>query len=135
MAAAAAANSSTHRILIPPAFISVPTKPEEKYWKLLLKGDRDCPCRITMVRPRKISMPARVTINGGIFKKAMKHPWNTPISRPHTNVTITATGVGTLCSTIMNPRSAPETPTTEPTDRSTLPVRTQKNIPIDKKMM
>ena len=101
----------------------------------MLKGDRDCPCRITMVRPRKISMPASVTINGGIFKNAMKQPWNTPINKPNNNVTTTATGVGTLCSTIMNPSSAPETPTTEPTDKSTLPVRTQKNMPIDKKIM
>ena len=75
------------------------------------------------------SMPASVTMNDGMRKKATNQPCAAPMTAPATRQARVA---GTKCQpswTISTAASAPMKPTTEPTDRSMCPATITSSMP------
>ena len=55
-------------------------------------GDSVLPSRMTIVMPRKMSMPASVTMNDGTRTNAIQKPCQAPTSRPNARQTATVSG-------------------------------------------
>ena len=57
-------------------------------------GEMDRLCSTIMVAPRKMSMPARVTMKAGMPTKAIQNPCQIPTSSPVASAARTPTGQG-----------------------------------------
>ena len=78
-----------------------------------------------------MSIPARVTMKGGIRTYAIQNAWKAPMRIPIANIASTVTMKGALYLVIRIAPTAPVKQTTEPTERSMLPpVSMQSSIPV-----
>ena len=90
---------------------------------------------MTIVMPRKISMPASVTMNDGTRTNAIQKPCHAPTSRPNARQTATVSGTDMPFVTIIVAEIAPTTASTEPTERSMSPVRMHGSMPMARMRM
>ena len=81
-------------------------------------------------RPRKSSMPARVTMKAGMPTEATQKPCQAPTSAPTTRPRTMASGHGTSYRVIAMATVAPTNAATDPTDRSMWPAMMTITIPI-----
>ncbi len=80
-----------------------------------------CPFRIILFTPLNISIPARVTMKGGILTKAIQNPCHIPASNPTKSPRNIERDAGRKSLTLNKADDAPTIATTEPTDRSICP--------------
>ncbi len=81
------------------------------------------------MNPDQNSRPERVTAKAGAPILAKKKPWIAPMAAPLTTATRTASHSFIPCVTERTAKSAPETPLTEPTERSISPSSRTKMMP------
>ena len=80
-------------------------------------------------RPRKISMPARVTMNAGTPTIATQKPCQAPMTSPRSRPATTASGHGTWWFATAPATTMPTKAATEPTDRSMCPAMITSAMP------
>ena len=88
------------------------------------------PVSSTKVRPRKMSIPARVTMNAGMPTNATQKPCHAPTTAPTTREIATAAPQGRSQTFILIAATAPTMATIEPTDRSMCPAMMTITIPM-----
>lgn len=81
------------------------------------------------MKPSQNSRPARVTANAGAPTRAKKKPWTAPMTAPLAIATRIANHSFMPCVTVITATTAPETPLTEPTERSISPSSSTKTMP------
>lgn len=81
------------------------------------------------MKPSQNSRPARVTANAGAPIRAKKKPWMAPMTAPLAIAMRTASHSFMPCVTLSTATTAPETPLTEPTERSISPSSSTKMMP------
>nr|BFF23776.1 hypothetical protein GCM10025732_17410 [Glycomyces mayteni] len=86
--------------------------------------------RTFRVRPRKMSMPASVTMNAGMRTYAIQNACQTPMSAPMPMANRTAAHHGQSQRDSAIADMAPENARTEPTDRSMWPLTITSIMPI-----
>lgn len=85
--------------------------------------------RICSIAPDQNSRPDRVTAKAGAPIRAKKKPWRAPISAPPATAARIASHSFTPWVTARTATIAPETPLTEPTERSISPSSSTKMMP------
>ena len=98
-------------------------------------GDREMLSSTCIVRPRKSSMPARVTMKAGMPTRATQKPFHAPTAIPTAIEARTPTHHGKSCWITRMADTAPHSATTEPTDRSMCPAMMTITIPIARTRM
>ena len=100
------------------------------YWYSRGNGESDTLPSTCIVRPRKMSMPARVTMNAGIPTYATQKPCHSPTSTPVASAASTPSHQGRPLPITTTAATAPVSATTEPTDRSMCPPTMISTMPI-----
>ncbi len=81
------------------------------------------------MKPSQNSSPARVTAKAGAPIRAKKKPWMAPMTAPLRTATSMASHSFMPWVTLSTATTAPETPLTEPTERSISPSSSTKMMP------
>jgi hypothetical protein len=89
----------------------------------------------TRARPRKMSMPASVTMNAGMPTKAIQNPCQTPTRAPTNSERTIDNHQGRPHWTANTPETAPTNAATDPTERSMWPAMITITIPIARTRM
>ena len=89
----------------------------------------------TSASPRKMSMPASVTMKAGMPTKATQNPCHAPTSAAMASEMTTASHHGYSIFTARTPEMAPMNAATDPTERSMCPAMMTMTMPMARTRM